>query len=108
MNFQPCFILCLYPSTPAPNNTLKRHIFFCFTPETPRIRTVLTHCLSSHGWLPLFWFGACPPVLIIIFRLCLPETDAFRERELVREERGNISGTFMAQGKWSSRNIGCC
>jgi MFS family permease len=26
----------------------------------------------GHGWRPLFWFGAGPPVLIIIFRLCLP------------------------------------
>ncbi|KFY22637.1 hypothetical protein V493_06453 [Pseudogymnoascus sp. VKM F-4281 (FW-2241)] len=54
---------------------------------------------TSHGWRPLFWFGACPPVLIIIFRLCLPETDAFREREMVRKERGNIGGTFIAEGK---------
>lgn len=54
---------------------------------------------TSHGWRPLYWFGACPPVLIILFRLCLPETDAYRERELVREERGNISGTFIMEGK---------
>lgn len=54
---------------------------------------------TSHGWRPLFWFGACPPVLIIIFRLCLPETDAFQEREIVRNERGNIGRTFIAEGK---------
>ena len=54
---------------------------------------------TSHGWRPLFWFGACPPVLIIIFRLCLPETDAFKARELVREERGNIGKTFISEGK---------
>ncbi|KFY02930.1 hypothetical protein V490_00358 [Pseudogymnoascus sp. VKM F-3557] len=54
---------------------------------------------TSHGWRPLFWFGACPPVLIIIFRLCLPETDSYREREMVRKERGNIGGTFIAEGK---------
>lgn len=54
---------------------------------------------TSHGWRPLYWFGACPPVLIIIFRLCLPETDAYREREMVRKERGNIGGTFIAEGK---------
>ncbi|KAK4696157.1 MFS transporter, SHS family, lactate transporter, partial [Lecanoromycetidae sp. Uapishka_2] len=36
---------------------------------------------SRHGWRPLFWFGAGPPVLFIIFRLCLPETKAFTERE---------------------------
>ncbi|RDL39850.1 MFS general substrate transporter [Venustampulla echinocandica] len=54
---------------------------------------------TSHGWRPLFWFGACPPVLIIIFRLCLPETDAYKERELVRNEKGNIGATFIAEGK---------
>lgn len=32
---------------------------------------------SSHGWRALFWFGACPPVLIIIFRFFLPETDTY-------------------------------
>lgn len=42
---------------------------------------------TSHGWRPLFWFGACPPVLIIIFRLCLPETDAFLERQKLKLER---------------------
>lgn len=37
---------------------------------------------TSHGWRPLFWFGACPPILIIAFRLCLPETNAFIERQV--------------------------
>ncbi|CAL3971459.1 unnamed protein product [Diplocarpon coronariae] len=54
---------------------------------------------TSHGWRPLFWFGAGPPVLIILFRLCLPETDAYNERVLVRNERGNIGKTFIAEGK---------
>lgn len=54
---------------------------------------------TSHGWRPLFWFGACPPVLLIIFRLCLPETDKYIERELVRNERGNVGATFIQEGK---------
>jgi len=58
---------------------------------------------TSHGWRPLFWFGACPPVLIIIFRLCLPETDAYKERDLVRNEKGNIGKTFIAEGKVALR-----
>lgn len=53
---------------------------------------------TPHGWRPLFWFGACPPVLIIAFRLCLPETSSFRERQAVRESRGDITGTFFAEG----------
>jgi SHS family lactate transporter-like MFS transporter len=54
---------------------------------------------TSHGWRPLFWFGACPPVLIIIFRLCLPETKSFKEREAVRIANGNLTATFVAEGK---------
>ncbi|KAF1343663.1 major facilitator superfamily domain-containing protein [Delphinella strobiligena] len=51
---------------------------------------------TSHGWRPLFWFGACPPVLFIIFRLCLPETRTYRERQAVREGSGNISLTLTS------------
>ena len=54
---------------------------------------------TSHGWRPLFWFGACPPILIIIFRLCLPETKTFRERQALRQQRGNIAGSFVSEGK---------
>lgn len=54
---------------------------------------------TSHGWRPLYWFGACPPVLIIIFRLCLPETAAFRERAAVRHASGNLTSTFLAEAR---------
>lgn len=54
---------------------------------------------TSHGWRPLYWFGACPPVLIIIFRLCLPETAAFRDRAAVRQASGNLTSTFLAEGR---------
>lgn len=54
---------------------------------------------TSHGWRPLFWFGACPPVLIIIFRLCLPETKSYLERDAVRRANGNITSTFLAEGR---------
>lgn len=58
--------------------------------------------VGGHSWRPLYWFGACPPVLIILFRLCLPETAAFQERQALRsagKASGNISGTFIAEGK---------
>jgi len=58
---------------------------------------------TSHGWRPLFWFGACPPVLIILFRLCLPETEAFKRRVAVREGKGNVAGTFISEGKVALR-----
>lgn len=54
---------------------------------------------TSHGWRPLYWFGACPPVLIILFRLSLPETKVFQERQRVREASHNTSKMFMAEGK---------
>lgn len=54
---------------------------------------------TPHGWRPLFWFGACPPVLIIIFRLCLPETKAYQERAAMRAQSGNLAGTFVKEGK---------
>lgn len=54
---------------------------------------------TSHGWRPLFWFGACPPVLIIAFRLCLGETAQFNERVAVRNANGNLGKTFIAEGK---------
>jgi len=53
----------------------------------------------GHGWRPLFWFGSGPPVLLIIFRLCLPETQAFLEREKVRKAGHNVASTFLSEGK---------
>jgi len=59
---------------------------------------------TSHGWRPLFWFGACPPVLIIIWRLCLPETDAFIKRERVKQANKEVVGTFFEQIVDSARS----
>lgn len=53
----------------------------------------------GHEWRPLFWFGAGPPVLIIIFRLCLPETQAYLERKRIREEQSNAAKVFAQEGK---------
>lgn len=54
---------------------------------------------TPHGWRPLFWFGACPPVLIIAFRLCLPETNTFIERQRVRQAGSSVGSTFVNEGK---------
>lgn len=54
---------------------------------------------TSHGWRPYFWFAACPPVLIILFRLCLPETQSYQQRERVREGGSNVTSSFVAEGK---------
>jgi SHS family lactate transporter-like MFS transporter len=52
---------------------------------------------TPHGWRPLFWFAACPPVLIIAFRMCLPETDAFLARQQLKE--AGVGATFIKEGK---------
>ncbi|KAA8646943.1 hypothetical protein EYZ11_005682 [Aspergillus tanneri] len=55
---------------------------------------------TSHGWRPLYWFGACPPVLIILFRFFLPETQAFQERQATRENGvGGKTSEFLQQSK---------
>lgn len=66
------------------------------------LATAFTRALvgtTSHSWRPLYWFGACPPVLIIIFRLFLPETKAFRQRQETRQDvQSNITSTFVSEG----------
>jgi MFS transporter, SHS family, lactate transporter len=42
---------------------------------------------TSHGWRSLFWFGAAPPILIIIWRLWLPETNHYQVTKAEREAR---------------------
>lgn len=55
---------------------------------------------TPHGWRPLYWFAACPPVLIIIFRLFLGETETFRRRQEARQEmRGGVAASFLSEGK---------
>ncbi|KAK0715979.1 MFS transporter [Lasiosphaeris hirsuta] len=58
---------------------------------------------TPHGWRPLFWFGACPPALIILARLALPETTVYQEHAAARrsaETRGSsVSQTFIREGK---------
>ncbi|KAK5175827.1 Carboxylic acid transporter [Saxophila tyrrhenica] len=54
---------------------------------------------TPHGWRPLYWFGAAVPVLIIAFRLCLGETDAYIERQRLRSSDDGVGKTFVAEGK---------
>ncbi|KAF2722950.1 MFS transporter [Polychaeton citri CBS 116435] len=54
---------------------------------------------TSHGWRPLYWFGACPPVILIIWRLTMAETNTFLERQRVKEAGDNIGKTFMKEGQ---------
>ncbi|KXT03684.1 hypothetical protein AC578_5169 [Pseudocercospora eumusae] len=47
---------------------------------------------TSHGWRSLFWFGAGPPVLIILWRLYLPETNHFQVMKASREAENGLDG----------------
>lgn len=58
---------------------------------------------TSHGWRPLYWFGAGIPVLIIIFRLFLGETDAYIERQRIRAANDSVGKTFVKEGKVALR-----
>lgn len=42
---------------------------------------------TPHGWRSLFWFGAGPPILLIAWRLYLPETNHFQVVKAEREAR---------------------
>ncbi|OKL58436.1 hypothetical protein UA08_06131 [Talaromyces atroroseus] len=42
---------------------------------------------TPHGWRSLFWFGAGPPVLLILLRWWLPETQHFQRLKAEREAK---------------------
>lgn len=56
---------------------------------------------TGHGWRPLFWFGACPPVIFIVVRYFLPETDAFTERMAIRENGDDVTRVFLKEARLS-------
>lgn len=61
---------------------------------------------TPHGWRPLFWFGAGPPVLFILWRLVLPETETYQHHQRVRQAEGGGGGvgqTFLAEAKVALR-----
>lgn len=58
---------------------------------------------TPSGWRPLYWLAAALPAPLIIWRFFLPETDAFLERRHIREETGNLTGTFIAEGRVALR-----
>lgn len=55
--------------------------------------------VNTTTWRPLYWFSAGPPILFIIFRLCLPETQAFLDRMAARESNKNVTKTFLRETK---------
>jgi MFS transporter, SHS family, lactate transporter len=49
---------------------------------------------TSPGWKLLFWFSACPPVILIIIRFLIPETNAFEGRRMFRNEKWDVADVF--------------
>ncbi|CAF1083392.1 unnamed protein product [Adineta steineri] len=46
---------------------------------------------QRYGWRALFWFGGCPPLLVALWRVFLPETDAFLNVKKEREAIANAN-----------------
>ncbi|KAF2159174.1 hypothetical protein M409DRAFT_61003 [Zasmidium cellare ATCC 36951] len=66
------------------------------------LATVFSRALvntTPHAWRPLYWFGGAVPILIIAFRLCLGETDAYIERQRLREVYPNAGKDFVKEGR---------
>ncbi|KAK9238913.1 major facilitator superfamily domain-containing protein [Lipomyces kononenkoae] len=57
---------------------------------------------TSQGWRSLFWFGAAPPILIIIFRLLLPETEAYIAQKNMEGLSHKPAFTRMAKASFKS------
>lgn len=84
----------LYQQGYAVGYLLAAVFFRAFVPTTPE------------GWRSLFWFGAGPPVLIILWRLSLPETNQFQIIKAERETRhieDNEESAAMAEKAVSLR-----
>jgi MFS transporter, SHS family, lactate transporter len=63
---------------------------------------------SPHGWRALYWFGAGPPVLLILWRFYLPETEAFGIMQEERKAAGheNVAKGFLKQAKPTLKKYG--
>ncbi|OBA23160.1 MFS general substrate transporter [Metschnikowia bicuspidata var. bicuspidata NRRL YB-4993] len=51
---------------------------------------------SPFGWRSIFWFSAGPPVFFIVWRLCLPETEAY----LVQRASSDARKKHESATKW--------
>ena len=49
---------------------------------------------NPHGWRALFWFGAGPPVLLVVSRLLMDETNTFHERLPHRAAKPDMHGAW--------------
>jgi SHS family lactate transporter-like MFS transporter len=65
------------------------------------LATVFARALlpTRYSWRAYFWFCAVPPILIIIFRLALPENDSFLRGRTVRRSGPDAKNQFDSQAK---------
>jgi SHS family lactate transporter-like MFS transporter len=59
---------------------------------------------TPQTWRSLFWFTAGLPIPVIIWRLLLPETMAYRERELMRASATATTASFFKEGAYAIKN----
>ncbi len=59
---------------------------------------------TTHGWRSLFWFGAGPPLLIMLFRYLLPETSHFQVMKAEREAKHAAAHAASGPGVAPKRN----
>lgn len=45
---------------------------------------------SPHGWRSIFWFAAGPPVIFVVWRWLLPETEAFQRHQEQKKARNEV------------------
>ncbi|GAB0142078.1 hypothetical protein EsHS_00002643 [Epichloe bromicola] len=70
------------------------------------VATALEDCPNPSRGIMSGLFHACPPVLIILWRFMLPETRAFRERQLASKTSGTAAASFghktwiAVKGNW--------
>lgn len=64
-------------------------------------RAIVTN--SPHGWRGIFWFAAGPPVIFVLWRWYLPETQAFQrqkeKQDAEREDQKNKVFAFSSSAK---------
>lgn len=60
---------------------------------------------SPHGWRALFWFGSAPTLLLIVFRLCLPETDTFlaQQEECRRDATASSGRAYLRRAQHATK-----
>ncbi|KAI1329524.1 lactate/pyruvate transporter [Xylariaceae sp. FL0255] len=59
---------------------------------------------TSHGWRPLYWFGAAIPSIFIVWRLFLPETNTYIARQNLNRESGGVGKVMLKEGKVAIRH----